>query len=66
MFVYRGYRERVLYKVKQAEAQERDRKQKKVEDFAQLVQKHQDTLTPFPTKSPGLFMAKKKVRCVKL
>ena len=55
LFVYRGYRERVIYKVKQAEAQEREKKQKKLEDFAQLVQKHKETLAPFPTKSPGFY-----------
>ena len=58
---YRGYQQRVLYKVKQAEALEREKKQKQIEDFAQLVQRHKDALEPFPRKSPGLLIDKKWV-----
>jgi hypothetical protein len=50
--VFRGYQQRVLYKVKQAEALEREKKQKQIEDFAQLVQRHKDALEPFPRKGP--------------
>ena len=61
---YRGYQQRVLYKVKQAEALEREKKQKQIEDFAQLVQRHKDALEPFPRKGPGLLIEVSKKKWV--
>ena len=51
---YRGYRQRVVFRVKQAEKLEQETKQKLVEDFAKLVMRQMDSHVPFPREDRGM------------
>ena len=60
---YRGYQQRVIFRVKQAEMLELEKKQKLVEDFAKMVARQIDSLKPFPKKDSGMLSYNKTYIC---
>ena len=58
----RGYQERVIFRVKKAEKLETEKKLKMMEDFAELVLRHQNLQKPFPSKSPGMWRERERER----